>query len=177
MTKTTALILVTALLAAPAAGAGDPPASAAAGGETAAGAAFERLKSLAGEWRGQTSAGKPATLTYTVIAGGHTVMEEYRAGSAEQAMYTLYHLDGDQMMLTHYCVSNNQPRMRADLSGAPDEIRFAFFDATNLADPNDGHMHRATIRFHDDDHISNAWTFRTKGEDAFTEFTDWERVR
>lgn len=172
----TALTLVTAvLLLAPAARAGEAAGDAAGG--TATARAFERLKSLAGQWHGQTGTGQAATLTYTVIAGGHTVMEEYRAGAAEQAMYTLYHLDGDRLMLTHYCVSNNQPRMQADLSGAPDELRFAFFDATNLSDPNDGHMHRAMIRFHDDDHISNTWTFRAKGEDAFSETTDWERVR
>jgi hypothetical protein len=169
------MLATAALLLPPAAHAGDE--APAAAGEAAASAAFDRLKSLAGEWRGQTGDGKPATLTYTVIAGGHTVMEVYRAGSAEQAMYTLYHLDGERLMLTHYCVSNNQPRMQADLSGAPGEIRFAFFDATNLDDPNDGHMHRALIRFHDDDHISNAWTFRSKGADAFTETTDWERAR
>lgn len=176
-TRTFAWIPVAVLVAAGAAVAGERGSNAVDGEAAKARAAFERLKSLAGEWQGETGRGKPATLTYEVIAGGHTVMEEYRAGAAEQSMYTLYHLDGDRLMLTHYCVSNNQPRMEADLSGAPGEIRFEFFDATNLDDPNEGHMRRARIRFHDDDHISNAWTFRSKGEDAFTEATDWTRVR
>lgn len=139
--------------------------------------AFEKLKSLAGEWHGTDSHGKPATLVIKVVAGGNTVMEEYRTGSAEKGMFTMYHLDGDRLMLTHYCISNNQPRMRADLSGDPNVLRFEFFDSTNLQDPQAGHMRRATIRLIDQHHIANQWAYFQNGKEAFDEEIAWERAR
>lgn len=140
-------------------------------------AAFESLKGLEGEWHGTTRRGNAATLRYQVIAGGHSVLEEFREtmGEREISMHTVYHLDGEELMLTHYCISNNQPRMRADLAGLPDLLRFEFMDATNLAAPGDGHMRRAVIELKADDRIVNAWTYRKDGEDQYTETIDWRR--
>jgi len=149
-------------------------------GETEGPAAFKRLKSLEGEWKGKTAKGKPATLSYKVIAGGHTVMEVFSFGetAGPQSMYTLYHLDGDQLVLTHYCISNNQPRMRAQFPlEDPNVLRFAFLDSTNLKDPAAGHMHKAMLRFIDADHIANEWTYRQGGKDAYAEAVQYERVK
>ncbi len=144
----------------------------------AAEAAFERIKTLEGDWQGTTPTGKPASLHFEVIAGGHAVLEEYAEGSNSfHGMYTVYHLDGDTLMLTHYCVSNNQPRMRAQLDGAEANVlRFEMFDATNLQDPNAGHMVRAVYRFVDPNTIQNAWTYDRNGKEAFTNVVDWKRV-
>ena len=47
---------------------------------------------------------------------------------------TVFHLDGDRLILTHYCMAGNQPRMQATSYDAKKgEIRFQFLDATNLA--------------------------------------------
>lgn len=151
-----------------------------AGTESPATAWLGRLKALEGEWKGTTAKGKPATLSYKTIAGGTTVMEVFTFGEGQGAMsmYTMYHLDGDQLMLTHYCVSNNQPRMRAQLSSEePNVLRFSFLDATNLAKPEDGHMYKAVLRILDDSHIANEWTYRKDGKDAFTEAVRYERVK
>ena len=43
---------------------------------------------------------------------------------------TTYHLDGDALMLTHYCGLGNQPRLR--LTGHGPQLQFARFDATDL---------------------------------------------
>lgn len=139
--------------------------------------AFAKLKSLAGEWHGKDNKGKPATLSIKVVAGGHTVMEEYNTGKPEQGMFTLYHLDGDHLMLTHYCTSNNQPRMRADLSGDPNVLRFEFFDSTNLQNPQAGHMRRAIVRLIDQDHLANQWAYFIDGKAAFDEEIAWVRAR
>jgi hypothetical protein len=137
--------------------------------------AFERIKALAGTWVGKTPEGKPTTLKIQVIAGGHTVMEEY-SESGHNGMFTMYHLDGDHLMLTHYCVSNNQPRMRAVLNPAePDTIRFKFLDGTNLQDPNAGHMVEAAYFFKDANHMSNLWSYRMNQQPAFARETAWER--
>jgi hypothetical protein len=139
-----------------------------------------RLKALEGEWKGTTPGGKPVRLSYKSIAGGTAVMEvfSYGDGPGAKSMYTIYHLDGDHLMLTHYCVSNNQPRMRAELpSKEQDVLRFSFVDATNLNDPKAGHMHRAMLRVVDEDHIANEWTYRKDSKDVFSEGAAYERMK
>lgn len=140
---------------------------------------LSRLKALEGEWKGTTAAGKTATLSYKTIAGGTAVMEVFSFGESQgpASMYTIYHLDGEHLMLTHYCISNNQPRMRAQLpSEDPSVLRFSFVDATNLAKPEEGHMYKAELRMIDDRHIANEWTYRKNGKDAFSEAVRYERV-
>ncbi|HET9480961.1 MAG TPA: hypothetical protein VFP98_04325, partial [Candidatus Polarisedimenticolia bacterium] len=94
------------------------------------GSGFERLKSLEGTWRGKAPDGAPVTVTYKVIAAGSAVMEQLSV----ENMITVYHADGDNLMLTHYCAGNNQPRMRASAAGQDGSVlSFHFVDATNLA--------------------------------------------
>ena len=155
-------------------------AAAAAGPDGPAAAWLGRLKTLEGEWKGRTAAGKPATLSYKTIAGGTAVMEIFSFGETQgpTSMYTVYHLDGENLMLTHYCISNNQPRMRAQLpSEDPSILRFSFVDATNLAKPEQGHMYKAELRIVDDRHIANEWTYRQNGKDSFSEAVQYERVQ
>src|SRR5437660_11344123 len=74
-------------------------------------AAFARLKGLVGEWQADTSRGK-AHLTYELIAGGTSLVER-ESGENMPAMLTVYHMDGARLILQHYCMAGNQPRMEA----------------------------------------------------------------
>src|SRR5260370_40436202 len=74
-------------------------------------AAFARLKTLVGEWEADTRMGK-AHLSYEIIAGG-TALVEKETAEKMPAMLTVYHLDGERLVLTHYCMAGNQPRMPA----------------------------------------------------------------
>src|SRR5687767_712785 len=67
-----------------------------------ASAAFEKLKSLVGEWQGKSPEGVEASLTYQLISGGTAVMETLKPAN-EPGMVTIYHLNGDRVMMTHYC--------------------------------------------------------------------------
>ena len=91
-----------------------PPASAATG--AAAPAALERLKALAGEWvaaeDGEMAKKGDLVARYAVTAAGSAVVETVFPGSAHE-MVTVYHADGPDLVLTHYCMEGNQPRMRA----------------------------------------------------------------
>lgn len=138
-------------------------------------AAFARLKTLAGEWQGNTSMGK-AHLRYEVIAGGASLVE-HESGENMPAMLTVYHLDGNRLMLTHYCMAGNQPRMVArSFDPKTGELGFEFLDATNLAS-GAGHMHSATIRVADGDHFTAAWEFFEGGRRKNTENVQYTRVR
>ena len=93
-------------------------------------------------------------------------------------MVTLYHLDDDRFMLTHYCAVNNQPRMRA-LAYSPESrtLAFEFLDVTNLQNSVEGHMRGLAFKFLDDDHVTAAWTFQPKQKEAFTETFQLTRIR
>ncbi len=129
---------------------------------------LDRMKSLTGTWQGTDKEGKPIKVSYKVISGGTAVMESLEMkGHTSGAMVTIYHMDGDQLMMTHYCTMGNQPRMKAgNASSADNAIAFSFVDATNLASPDDPHMHGLVITFNDKDHFTQDWTLRANGKDA-----------
>ena len=133
-------------------------------------AAFEKLKSLAGEWQGQGPHGM-TKFSYQIVAGGSAVLETMMPHD-EPSMITLYHLDGDRLMLTHYCSSGNQPRMRAEAAaGEIKSLDFTFVDVTNLSPPSAGHMHKLAITFQGRGHFTQVWTWRQEGKDMPTIFT------
>ena len=59
-------------------------------------AAFERLKSLAGEWQGAVGAqgGPPASIRYEVGSGG-TIVRELLFPGTEHEMLSVYHVVGE----------------------------------------------------------------------------------
>lgn len=179
MSKTTlqtlSAVVLLALIATVAVAASRPDAGAPA---AAASQAFDAFKNLAGEWQGTNGRGEPVTVSYEVLAGGSAVLERFvHPGYGDpETMLTVYHLDGGDLRLTHYCMEGNQPRMQAE-SFEGGEVSFAFVDATGLATPESGHMHRAVFRFADDDHFATAWTWREKGQDVFTEWVNLARVK
>lgn len=146
------------------------------GAGTDAAAAFARLKTLAGEWEATTDKGK-AHLTYEVISGGNAVVER-ELDEKMPEMMTVYYLDGNRLLLTHYCMAGNQPRMEARaFDPQTGELRFQFLDATNLASPNAGHMHNVTFHLVDNSHLSSEWQFFENGQQKFTERAQYTRVR
>jgi hypothetical protein len=125
---------------------------------------FDRLKSLVGTWEGKNSAGEPLKVSFRLTAGGSAIMSEIE-GHGED-MISMFHLDGDRLILTHYCAAGNQPRMVASASPDGKTIAFEFLDATNLASPESGHMHRVVFSMPDNDHHTEEWVFRQGGKDA-----------
>ena len=168
----THLLLATMLLANVAAYAADSK----LGPNTNAAAAFARLKTLVGEWEADTDMGK-VHLSYELIAGGTALVERFTS-EKEPAMLTVYHFDGDRLMLTHYCSAGNQPRMQAGpFNPETGELEFRFLDATNLASPAAGHMHNAKMRIVDHDHLVSEWQFYEKDAPKFTENARYTRVK
>ena len=143
---------------------------------TDAAAAFAKLKTLAGEWEANGERGK-THLSYQVISGGNALVER-ESGEKMPEMLTVYYLDGDRLLLTHYCMAGNQPRMEAKgFDPQTGELRFQFLDATNLTNPNAGHMRNVTLHFVDNNHVSAAWQFFENGQQKFTETAQYTRVR
>lgn len=121
--------------------------------------AFDRLKSLAGTWVAVDPKGKvtdTVVSVFRVTAGGSAVHETVFPGAGHE-MVTVYHLDGESIVLTHYCAVGNAPRMRLDPKSPADELRFLFDGGTNLDPAKDMHMHEGSIRFLDADTIQWTW--------------------
>lgn len=91
-------------------------------------------------------------------------MGENKMGAED--MLSLFYVDGDRLLMTHFCPYGNQPRMQATISLDLKSIFFNFLDATNLPDPRAGHMHHAVYLFSDPDHYIEQWTWRQGGKDT-----------
>jgi hypothetical protein len=126
---------------------------------------FERMKSLVGEWKGTSMGGNPATVTYTLVSDNSALMERLAMGG-ESEMVTMYHPDGDHLMMTHYCSAHNQPRMRSQtVAEGSKNITFDLVDVTNLSAPDAGHMRKLVVTFEDKNHFTQEWTWTEKGKD------------
>ena len=116
---------------------------------------LESLKKLAGEWTGPGPVGKPATTRFKLSAGGSIVHETMFPGT-EHEMVTVYHMDGKDLVLTHYCMMGNQPRLKADDPNDGKKLTFKSVGGTNMK-MEDMHMGRAIITFVDSDHFEANW--------------------
>lgn len=127
-------------------------------------AAFARLKTLAGEWKVAGEGDDSTKVAYKVTANASAVMETMFPGSPHE-MVTMYHLDGDDLRLTHYCASGNQPRLKLDPKASKgDTLEFAFEGGTNLDPAKDRHMHSGRITFKDASHVEAEWDGYDEGK-------------
>lgn len=136
-----------------------------AGSVLSAREAFRKIQSLAGEWEGKDEQGSPVKSRFLPVASNTAVMETLSMAGMEE-MVTLYSLDIDSIVLTHYCPTNNQPRMRAVPTENTNQLEFAFTGAGNLADSTVGHEHKLVLQFTDENHITERWTWRRNGKDT-----------
>jgi hypothetical protein len=175
-----AAILSAAIIAGPAPRAADTPESKAATGpaaKTDAPSKLDLIKKLQGDWVEVGQDGKTSdkvVSTYRVTAGGSAVEETLMRGT-DHEMVTVYNMDGDVLMLTHYCVAGNQPRMKADKQTDPRKLVFHCAGATNMKSENDQHMHQATIVWKDDNHIHSEWEMVKDGKNVMTASFDLAR--
>ena len=116
---------------------------------------FERLKRLVGTWT-STVDGRSSTATYKLTGGGRVLVEDMGG------MMTTYHLDGDRLVLTHFCGAGNQPRMRARKADDR-QMSFEMFDITNLTSPKSYHSTHLDIVFVSEDRVDLAYRGSTDG--------------
>ena len=116
---------------------------------------LEKMTKLVGTWVAADEDNKPTDQVVSVIkltAGGSAVHETLFPGQ-DHEMISIYTVDGDDLVMTHYCMLGNQPRMKADPKSPANKIRFNFAGGSNLDPKKDKHMHGATLTIVDADHI------------------------
>ncbi len=131
-----------------------------------ASAALEQMKALAGEWvaaeDGEMSRKGDLVARYAVTAQGSAVVETVFPGSPHE-MVTVYHAEGADLVLTHYCMEGNQPRMRAK-NAAGSRFEFTYDGGTNINPKRDRHMHKALLELVGADEIRSEWTELAEGK-------------
>ncbi len=140
-------------------------------------AAWDRLKSLQGAWNGRSTKGWTEKIKFELIASETCLVETSFDAHPNETMLTIWHLDGDRLLLTHYCVAKNQPRLiLTHVSDDARELTFEFLDATNLPSRDTGHMDKLVMAFGDDTFASQ-WTWYQKGREQWMERIEHVRAQ
>lgn len=156
-----ALTLVFAL------GLGLSSANAAAASGIDAKTAFARMKSLSGDWTGPKMMGTQMNMNFRVIAAGSVVLATCFAGTPNE-MITVYYLNGDKLVQTHYCMLGNQPRMRLNTKkSSADTLVFDFAGGDNIKSTK-MNMHGETLHFVGRNKIESTCVSEEKGKPITT---------
>ena len=126
--------------------------------------AFERLRSLVGVWKGIQD-GTDFQVTYTMTADDSVLMEEFRPKKGP-AMVTMFSVDGDHLLATHYCAAKNQPQMATGPITDPQakSLAFSLVRVTGLSSPGAFHNTGLLLTLEDGDHLTQEWTFLYNGQ-------------
>jgi len=139
-----------------------------------AASAMAFLTTLSGEWQagsgatrehGGSAAARPSGsgLSFKTKAAGSAVVQTTGAGQPGE-METIFHLDGDQLLLTHYCALQNAPILKFEKSNKPGELKFVFQGGTNFDPAVDAHFHEGTFQIKDKDTLEQTFTVFANGK-------------
>ena len=145
-------------------------------------AAFDRIRQLEGRWQGtfqwsgaRASSGE-VSATYSVTGNDSAVIENLIM-QGKTVMTSVYHVDGADLRMTHYCAAKNQPRLKAThIDESRGVVDFSFVDITNLDPTKPGHVEGLQLRFLDPDRITLEFTFGGDGKRS-VEHIDLKRVK
>jgi hypothetical protein len=105
---------------------------------------FETFKGLEGKWAirsGQKAL--PFEMTYEIGSNGSIVTEQFGKE------LSVFYLDGQSLLMTHFCNAGNQPRLRLRENTRPGVFEFQTFDVTNLQSVDADHVVRVVYRIID----------------------------
>jgi hypothetical protein len=133
---------------------------------------LDQIKDLAGDWQANLPDGTSLNITYSPISGGTAVMEVLNLPNGTD-MRSIYHLNGENLMMTHYCESGTQPRLAS--SADPNNVTLSFLDATNVGSAEkSSYLYRVTFHFKDKDSFSQEITWMINGKESTN---TWNLVR
>jgi hypothetical protein len=132
---------------------------------------FDKLKTLVGSWQGKDQHGNVVHLTFELVSNGSVLMERHTSANGAE-MVSMYSMEGNRILLTHYCSAGNQPVLQSQpLPAASKQMDFSFVRATGLKTPDDGHMVGLSITFEDKDRLSQIWNYSDHGKKETDLFT------
>jgi hypothetical protein len=147
---------------------------------------FDRLKTLAGTWKGPLTTEPPQPdlpsagwVSFRVTSRGNAIVHEMKQpGTPDDPTkddpITMLYLDGDRLLLTHYCDAGNRPRMAAKMSPDGRTVEFDFLDVAGSTQY--GHMHHAAFTIIDENHHIEDWTYMAGDKPVHARF-DLQRAK
>jgi phage tail protein X len=149
---------------------------------------FDALKALAGNWTGTAQVdpkneedNKPLHVAIRVTSRGNALVHEMSenpsmaSGVDQDHPVTMFYLDDNRLLLTHYCDAGNRPRMVARPSPDGKKIEFDFLDVAG--NTQYGHMQHAVFNIIDANHHTEDWTFLMPGGKVMHGRLDLQRVK
>ncbi|HME35006.1 MAG TPA: hypothetical protein VKF84_07190 [Candidatus Sulfotelmatobacter sp.] len=144
---------------------------------------FDKLKTLAGSWEGTVTTqppspemdGKHVHGSLRVTSMGNAIMHEMTGDGRPDDPITVLYLDGDRLMLTHYCDAGNRPRMTGKMSPDGKTVEFEFLDVAGSTQY--GHMHHAVFTEIDANHHTEDWTYMEPGDKPVHAHIDLQRTK
>jgi hypothetical protein len=120
--------------------------------------AFEKLKTLAGSWQGAIM-GIPINFTIRAASSGTAILHEGNTdgGGPPNHEITMFYVEGDRLLSTHYCDAGNRSRFEGKMSPDGKTIEFSFLDVTGST--RGGYLKDMVITMIDADHHIVAFTF------------------
>jgi hypothetical protein len=144
---------------------------------------FDQLKTLAGAWEGQVTTTPPhpemdgslGKVTFRVTSMGNALMHDMKSTVRPDNPITMFYLDNNRLLLTHYCDAGNRPRMVARTSSDGKTVEFDFLDVAGGTDY--GHMHHAVFTILDENHHIEDWTYMEPGDKPIHAHIDLQRTK
>lgn len=88
---------------------------------------------------------------------------------------TMFYLDSDRLLLTHYCDAGNRPRMSGKMSPDGKTLEFEFIDVAGGTQY--GHMYHAVFTFIDANYHMEEWTYMIPGDKPVHAHFDLQRTK
>lgn len=158
--------------------------------QTDAQKSFDKIKSLAGTWEGAVTTvpkmegmgdNTRMQVSLRVTSRGNALVHEMKGAAAgdDPTKYdhpvTMFYLDSDRLLLTHYCDAGNRPRMAARTSADGKTVEFDFVDVAGST--QFGHMEHAVFTIIDESHHTEDWTYLMPGDKPMHAHMDLQRAK
>src|SRR6266851_5797496 len=116
---------------------------------------FDKIKTLAGSWEGHVTTvppkadieGKLMQVSLRATSMGNALMHEMTGAGRPDDPITMLYLDGDRLLLTHYCDAGNRPRMAGKMSPDGKTVEFDFLDVAGITPRTGRTWSQGTSRF------------------------------
>ncbi|MFN2513235.1 MAG: hypothetical protein ABR568_17660 [Pyrinomonadaceae bacterium] len=120
--------------------------------------AVEKLKILTGSWQG-TVMNIPINFTIRPASSGTAILHEGHttAEGPPKNEITMFYVNGDRLLATHYCDAGNRSNMEGKLSADGKVLEFSFLDV--VGPTRGGYLKDMVITMTDADHHIVAFTF------------------
>ncbi len=138
---------------------------------------MDAVAALEGRWTGVAPDGSTGVTEFVVSSNGSAVREIMMPGT-ENEMTNMYTLDGNALVMTHYCAGGNQPHMRASAIEG-NSIVFEPAGVSDLKSEDEVYMGAMTLVIKDADHIEQHWSSYKAGapDDSHSMVFEMTRAR